>query len=580
MKKLLTVVFVLVSAVLFAQNFSSHFEISAAMGYQGYAQVAYNTNANEYLVVWEDNRNGNTDIYGQFVKSDGTLKGENFPICTVSGDQYWPHLDFDPFNNRFLIVFEDWRNASNGDIRGIFVNYDGSFYDAPSSDATDHTFPICSNSANIYTCSVAFNFVDKRYLVVWGDFRNDPQSSSYTGEDVFGQLVDADGTLLSPPSPADPAVNFAIADEADYPESVADVTYSRITNEFFVVYGTEGWVYGQRVSSNGELINPQGEKVAKSSGDTGIQISEQFNNGPDCLQSRVQANNEGITYTSKNSGIWCECEVVWKGQADDKQDNDVYGQRMGFLLENEKYIAKYISLDGTITEDVSNHPISIQNDWVGVPDIAYGSYDNEFLVAWGDPRTGGFSAADLYSQLLGVNSSSLQMQLLSADRTSTVSYTENIPLEVSTNYSGSLLGIAHSINRNEFLIAYTYEDKTMSRGSDIYGIRFYGSTTSIDQAGHEVLPEDFRVAGNYPNPFNPETHICFELPERGLVKVEVFDLTGRKISLVKYAILDRGYHSVVWNGKDMNGQNVSSGVYLYYVRHNDKTLYGKMMLVR
>ena len=132
MKKMLTVLFVLVSTALLAQNFSSTFEISAAMKNQGYAQVAYNTNADEYLVVWEDNRNSDTDIYGQFVQSNGTLKGKNFPICTVSGDQYWPRLDFDPINNRFLIVFEDWRNTSNGDIRGVFVNSDGTFYNAPT----------------------------------------------------------------------------------------------------------------------------------------------------------------------------------------------------------------------------------------------------------------------------------------------------------------------------------------------------------------------------------------------------------------------------------------------------------------
>jgi len=580
MKKMLTVLFVLVSTALLAQNFSSTFEISAAMKNQGYAQVAYNTNADEYLVVWEDNRNSDTDIYGQFVQSNGTLKGKNFPICTVSGDQYWPRLDFDPINNRFLIVFEDWRNTSNGDIRGVFVNSDGTFYNAPTSDAADHTFLICSNSADIYTCSVAFNFISMRYLVVWGDFRNDPQKTSYTGEDVYGQLVGADGTLLSPPSPADPAVNFPIAAEPDYPESVADVTYSGMTNEFFVVYGTNGWVYGQRVNCDGELINAHGETVGKSSGDTGIQISQEFNNGPDCMQSRVQANNEGIMYVTKSSGSWCEVEVVWKGRGTDKPDNDVYGQKIGFVEQSGKYVAKYINIDGVVTDNVSNHPISIQNDWVGVTDIAYSSHNNEFLVAWGDPRTGGYAKADLYSQLLGVNSSTLQMSLLSADRTGTVGYTDNIPLEVSDNYSGSLLGIAHSISRNEFLIAYTFEDKTMNRGSDIYGIRFYGNTTSVEQNKSAAVPEEFQITGNYPNPFNPETHICFELPVQGLVKVEIFDLTGRKINRIKYVVMESGYHSVVWNGKDVDGFNVSSGVYLYSVKLDNIAKFGKMTLVR
>ena len=120
----------------------------------------------------------------------------------------------------------------------------------------------------------------------------------------------------------------------------------------------------------------------------------------------------------------------------------------------------------------------------------------------------------------------------------------------------------------------------MNRGSDIYGIRFYGNTTSVEQNKSAAVPEEFQITGNYPNPFNPETHICFELPVQGLVKVEIFDLTGRKINRIKYAVMESGYHSVVWNGKDVDGFNVSSGVYLYSVKLDNIAKFGKMTLVR
>ncbi len=583
------------AAIVSAQDHSEFFQICIADSNQGFVQTAYDPNHDEYLVVWEDERNGsdNTDIYGQFVDGDGTLIGNNFAVCSAYNPQWWPHLDFDPILNRYLIVFEDRRHGwANGDVRGVFVDSDGNFVDAPTSDA-DHTFGICTHDKDIYTCSVAFNYTEMVYLVVWGDMRSEDTP------DVYGQLVGADGTLLPPPTPADSEVNFPIANSEHLDENVPDVTYNEITNEFFVVFGTFwgydmqynmiGYVLGQRVGSEGQLINPDGTVgLAKPSSVAsvlpGMFISQSFENGPDCFQAKVDSRTEYGVQVAKSSAVmdYTEVQVVWKSQVDVMQPyNDVYGQRVGFFWEDDKYVARYVNLEGDTTSDVSNFLISTQEGAVDMPDLAYSAQDDEHLVAWGDPRNNSTNSMDLYAQRLWINDDE-DMIFLDDDRVNTVTNTENIPICTTNNYEGSILGVAHSSVRNEFLVAYEFNDYSMARGWDVYGIRFYGSepSTSVPLSSRNNVPGDFQVSQNYPNPFNPETTIEFSLPVQSKVMVEVFDVLGRRIQTLFDGMKDSGTYQVSWNGKDESGSEVSSGVYFYQVKTEQFSAKKKMLLIR
>jgi hypothetical protein len=579
-------------AIASAQGHSDIIQICIADSNQGYVQTAYDPNHDAYLVVWEDNRNGNnnTDVYGQFVDGNGTLIGQNFSVCSAVNPQWWPHLDFDPNNNRFLVVFEDNRNGNDqGDIRGVFIDSDGNCVDAPTSGA-DHTFGICTEMYDIYTCSVAFNYLENVYLVVWGDSR--AQGDTWIGErwgvDIYGQLVSSDGTLVSP---SDPTVNFPIDQAEWYEASVPDVTYNDITNEFFVVYGTEiGYVLGQRVSHTGQLINPDGTTgvIAKSSSVTSVLpamlISQNFENGPDCFQAKVDSRTEyGVQVAKTSAESYTEVQVVWKSQIDGMMEpyNDVYGQRIGFFWEDDKYVAHYVNLDGDTTSNVSNFLISTQEGPVDMPDLAYSAQDNEHLVGWGDPRNYSSNSYDLYVQRLWINEDE-NMIFLADDRVNTVTNTENIPVCVTSNYEGGILGVAHSSVRNEFLVAYEFRDYSLARDQDVYGIRFYGSepSTNVPLSSRSGLPGDFQITQNYPNPFNPETTIEFSLPVQSRVMVEVFDLLGRQIQTLFDGMEDSGTHQVSWNGKDESGAEVSSGVYFYQMRTEQFSAKKKMLLIR
>jgi len=79
----------------------------------------------------------------------------------------------------------------------------------------------------------------------------------------------------------------------------------------------------------------------------------------------------------------------------------------------------------------------------------------------------------------------------------------------------------------------------------------------------EVLPMDFALYSNYPNPFNPITNIKIDIPENSHIKVTVIDLSGRVVTELMNHNITAGKHQTIWNGKDNKGRQVSSGVYLY-----------------
>ena len=77
---------------------------------------------------------------------------------------------------------------------------------------------------------------------------------------------------------------------------------------------------------------------------------------------------------------------------------------------------------------------------------------------------------------------------------------------------------------------------------------------------------------NYPNPFNPITTIEFNLNESGFVQVEIFNVKGQLVNSLININKDTGYHSVVWDGSDQYGNQISSGLYLYKLKANGNVL--------
>jgi subtilisin-like proprotein convertase family protein len=98
-----------------------------------------------------------------------------------------------------------------------------------------------------------------------------------------------------------------------------------------------------------------------------------------------------------------------------------------------------------------------------------------------------------------------------------------------------------------------------------------------EEIGHQP---QLSLLGNFPNPFNPQTDILFTLPQTLAVELAVFDLGGRQVVTLVQETLPPGRHAVSWRGIDSNGQQVASGLYIYRLRTDGKTLTGKMLLLK
>ena len=94
------------------------------------------------------------------------------------------------------------------------------------------------------------------------------------------------------------------------------------------------------------------------------------------------------------------------------------------------------------------------------------------------------------------------------------------------------------------------------------------------------VPRSTRLLGNAPNPFNPSTAIGFALSRRGEVRLEVYNVGGQRVRTLASGVWEAGTHSVTWDGRDLSGGLVSSGVYFYRFESGDYSESKRMTLVR
>jgi len=96
----------------------------------------------------------------------------------------------------------------------------------------------------------------------------------------------------------------------------------------------------------------------------------------------------------------------------------------------------------------------------------------------------------------------------------------------------------------------------------------------------EVPPASFTVGSPHPNPFNPSTKVRLYLPASGDLRLEVYDLQGRKVRSLYGGRIDAGWHTMVWDGRDDAGRVQSSGLYFMRAASDREVTVQKMTLVK
>jgi len=207
---------------------------------QGHVSIAFD--GTNYLVVWEDWRNGSPDIYGSRVTTSGlVLEPSGIPISTGSNSQQCPSVAFDGLN--YMVVWYDSR-LSFYDIFGCRINTSGVVLD-PTGIAIS-----TASNVQIYP---KITFDSANYFVIWQDSREGFYSK------IYGARVDTSGIVLDP-------LGIALShtpNHQNFPSIAFDGT------NYFAVWqdkrrGTDADIFGTRVSREGGVLDSAGIAVSTS----------------------------------------------------------------------------------------------------------------------------------------------------------------------------------------------------------------------------------------------------------------------------------------------------------------------------
>ncbi|MGC1455755.1 MAG: CFI-box-CTERM domain-containing protein [Nitrospirota bacterium] len=297
--------------------------------------LAYNVQNNRYLAVYEKN----ASIDGQLIEADGT-PAANELVVSDPGLNQRASVAYDGINGRFIVV---WARLSAG-IYGQFVSTTGSLIGG--------NFVICNYQSfnNVNLPSVAYDSINQRFLVVW----EDPRNSTGSNTDIYGQIVNADGSLIGGNIGVSTAVGHQFKPKA---------TYDTVNQRYFVVW-MDSRISGYDIY--GQLVGPEGTLT-----------------GSNFVVSAAHGlmTDPVVAY----DGTHQKYLVAWYDDRDlATTGSNIHGQM--------------VNAEGIVSGD--SFTISSAAGDQASPAVAFDTANNTFMVAWQDDRTAGSSGSDIYGQFV------------------------------------------------------------------------------------------------------------------------------------------------------------------------------------
>ncbi|MCP4546350.1 MAG: T9SS type A sorting domain-containing protein [bacterium] len=139
------------------------------------------------------------------------------------------------------------------------------------------------------------------------------------------------------------------------------------------------------------------------------------------------------------------------------------------------------------------------------------------------------------------------------------------------NESGDLIGLDMV-----GLVLSPWHDTLYCVAPSAGAFRHEMSTTAVNSP---PSPNNSRLCA-VPNPFNPKTHLTFELERAGSISLHIFDISGREVNTLASGPFERGIHSLPWDGRDRDGRELGSGVYLIRLDSEGRSRQTKAILLR
>jgi len=181
----------LFAVILDAQgnNLSGKITVSAIDAQAQHPFIIFNPIKKVYFITWDDNRNGQYDIFGIMLDESGAIATEEFVVCDAPGDQIFTDMILNTRNGSSLITWEDFRYVANwrepGDIYGALVSSTGEILkeDIPVCDDTGE-----ADEGDQRQQHQTYNSRANNFFVVWADWRPTSQDGG-----IYARIINAQG---------------------------------------------------------------------------------------------------------------------------------------------------------------------------------------------------------------------------------------------------------------------------------------------------------------------------------------------------------------------------------------------------
>ena len=157
-------------------------------------------------------------------------------------------------------------------------------------------------------------------------------------------------------------------------------------------------------------------------------------------------------------------------------------------------------------------------------------------------------------------------------------------LDVTPLMNGVAYQDVDTVIEDEFFVQTDYKGAFSSDENWLDGWSYLseaGLLLSADNNSSTIVADKITLHGNYPNPFNPSTGISFELgQDYKTFELTIFNMVGQSVYEVSMEDIVAGFHRVTWSGSSLDGKLVPSGLYLYRISTETKSVIGKMTLLK
>ncbi len=512
------------------------------------------------IAIWRDERFGSAgDIMVQRFNANLQPMGENLMVNVDDADQWWPNAGGNGAGYNVAVWWQEYRDTISYFLTDdIFAQrFLDDQFEGSRIQITTRAYPapiaVAVNDEGTSAISwIQYASPSYRPYIRFMDLFGVPGDSIYRVDTYTGDSSNYDTWLLVGAAAGD---RFLIA-WTDFREDNYDV-YGRI-------FGSDGTPIGDdfRIDDGPDLSSQfSGGACGLSNGSFYVVWKDGRTDNPGIylrqLDSLGNPLTDGIRISSVNATqlrpyIATQsanaCIVVWFDSRDG--DRAVYGQM--------------VDQDGHVIG--SNFRIGSAPNTLYDLDFAHAAMkdDGRSLVLWRCPESVGDSDA-ICSCLLDSTGAILENNLRVSDSM----------FDDRQQYAGAIAPASDGF------FAVWMDSRRDMGWWDIFG-RFL-DMVPVDVTNEpdiEAMPQVYALGQNYPNPFNPATTITFALPKRSQVKLDVINVLGQEVRTLVDEQLPAGEHSVVWDGTDSKGRQVSSGVYFYRLHAGEMTETRQMILLK